>query len=145
MTQKAAISRRLADFAKETVGTEWGWQTRFAEMLGISPSNLNNLLTGRQVIGPGTRERLTAIGCDVEWLMSGNKKEGLSDDQGTSVGIEGTLNLPSIMPIPVIGKVLATPEGKQYFEDLPEGVSVPYFRGPYFALVIENYSLIHAP
>jgi SOS-response transcriptional repressor LexA len=65
------IAERLAEWAKSVVGPHWGWQKRTADLLGMSPAQLNNLVSGRKAIGPGTRERLAGAGADVEWIMTG--------------------------------------------------------------------------
>jgi SOS-response transcriptional repressor LexA len=138
MPEKREILRRLIEWAHSKVGSEWGWKSRLAIVLETTPQEVNRVLSGRFSIGPGTRERLAKAGADVEWIMTGKSvKDAASANDRLIRG--------PFAEIPVIGKVLATPEGKQYFEDLPEGVSVPYFKGPYFALVVENDSLIHAP
>lgn len=139
MPEKAQIARRLKEWAGLKVGPEWGWQKRIADLLGMTPQQINNLLAGRKPVGPAIRERLVKAGADVDWIMSGRRVE-----PGAREPVSGYHSGP-FMEVPVIGKVLATPDGKQYFEDLREGVTVPYFKGPYFALVVENDSLIHAP
>ncbi len=130
------IGTRLAEFGKKKFGDVWGWQTRLAEALGISASSMRHYLSGIRQPGNEMQSRLRDIGCDIEWLMYGEKKgeEGKQDPEPFSVGA-----------IPLIGKIVATPNGKEYFEDFPEGLTIPWAKGNYFALVIEGDSLINAP
>jgi len=80
----AQIIARIILFAHEKVGSEWGWQKRFAEFIGISAPQLNNILAARAPVGPAIRERLVKKGCNGEWLTTGEAKESPTvsrDDQ----------------------------------------------------------------
>ena len=128
---------RLEAFGKSLVGDDRGWKTRFAEKLEISSQQLSNILTDRDALGPAIREKLRALGCDTEWLMTGDEHKNKVAEEQFPYG--------KMMPVQVLGRIKATPEGKQVFEDIKEDLTVPYFRGNYFALIIENDSLINAP
>lgn len=59
---------RLIEFAHSKVGDEFGWQRKFAEMLEMSPQQLNNILSERVKIGLKVEEKLVELGCNLEWL-----------------------------------------------------------------------------
>jgi transcriptional regulator with XRE-family HTH domain len=65
------ILNRLIAFGQSRVGDNWGWKSRFAQLVGISNQHLNHILSGRQKIGPAILERLRRIGCDIDWLLTG--------------------------------------------------------------------------
>jgi transcriptional regulator with XRE-family HTH domain len=65
------ILNRLIAFAQQKVGESYGWKGRFASLLGISNQYLSNILVGRQSIGPAILERLRKLGCDIDWLLTG--------------------------------------------------------------------------
>lgn len=127
------VAKRLREFGTSKFGEESGWQKRFADALEMSPQALSNYLAGRVIPGNAVQAKLRALGCDIELLMTGTKRESKSE------------SLFEIGLAPLIGKIVATPEGKQYFEDFAVGLTVPYAKGNYFALLVENDSLINAP
>jgi SOS-response transcriptional repressor LexA len=128
---------RLETFAKKLVGSEHGWQTRFAGRLNVSTSYLRAYLSGRNLPGNVVQKKLRALGCDIEWLMTGQKKD---EDEPPTMGI------PMNHRIPFLGKVVATPGGKEYFEDFEaRGIFVPSaIPGKYFALEVEGVSMMDA-
>jgi SOS-response transcriptional repressor LexA len=87
-------------------------------------------------MGPTIRERLRALGCDIDWLMTGKTREG--EEQAGP-------DLSFTTQIPVIGKAIANPNGKEYFEEFSEPITWPFFKGNYFGVIIEGDSLIQAP
>lgn len=52
----------------------------FARAMGMRPQNLHQYLTGEHPIGPGVREKLRSIGCDVDWLLSGQSNTAFTPD-----------------------------------------------------------------
>lgn len=97
----------------------------------MSPQDLNRYLSGKAVPGNKIQTRLRKLGCDIEWLMTGER-----DEKDTAIGLS---------LIPFLGKITATPDGKEYFDDaINEGAGVPFFKGNYFALEVENDSMINA-
>jgi transcriptional regulator with XRE-family HTH domain len=60
-------AERLRQWGKEHFKT----MAAFAVALGMNPSNLNDYLSGRTLPGNSLQERLRALGCDIEWLMTG--------------------------------------------------------------------------
>jgi SOS-response transcriptional repressor LexA len=127
------VAQRLHEFGQKKYGSDHGWQRLFADAIGITPQSLNQYLKGTVSVGVRLQGKLRAIGCDVEWLMTGKKV----DEQEPGPFDVGA--------VPLIGKIVATPAGKEYFEDFPAGLTIPWAKGNYFALVIENDSLINAP
>lgn len=66
--------RRLALWLQSQVGGDkWGWQRKAANLLGISPNQLNDVLTGRVCIGPALRERIRSCGGDVDYIETGRE------------------------------------------------------------------------
>jgi SOS-response transcriptional repressor LexA len=130
------VAQRLISFGQSRFGDGHGWQRKFAAALGIAPQTVNAYLTGVRQPGNDMQARLRAMGCDIGWLMYGEEKgnEGKEKPEPFAVGA-----------IPLIGKIVASPNGKEYFEDSPEGLTIPWAKGNYFALVVEGDSLINAP
>lgn len=107
--------------------------------MGVHPQHVNKYLSGELSVD-GLVKSLLKEGCDIEWLMTGEKRGAFKvNDRVTKFGGEP---VPMTM-IPFLGKITATPEGKEYFEEL-KGFQVPFFPGNYFALEIENDSMISA-
>ncbi len=52
----------------------------FARALAMSPQALQNYLQGKMLPGNAVQEKLRALGCDIEWLMTG-KKSGYAQEQ----------------------------------------------------------------
>lgn len=46
--------------------------------------------------------------------------------------------------IPFLGRIVASPEGKEYFEDIKTSIGIPFFPGNFFSLEIESDSMIEA-
>jgi len=70
---KRAIIERFISYGKSIVGDDWGWQKLFAKKIGILPSQVTSIIKGRVNVGPAIREKLMKIGCDIEWLITGNR------------------------------------------------------------------------
>lgn len=124
--QAKDTAQRLRQFMEEA-----GYHTEaeFAAALGMSYENLYQYLAGKAKPGNRLQERLRGLGADVEWLMTGVKIPGKA--------VTGFA--------PFLGKIAATPQGKEYFEEF-DGASagIPFLRGSFFCLEIENDSLISA-
>jgi len=132
-----AVAQRLQEFGQRKVGGDHGWQRRFAEALEVSPQTISSYLSGARRPGFEMQAKLRALGCDIEWLMTGAKKD---EDENQTMGI------PMNHRIPFLGKVVATPGGKEYFEDFEaRGLFVPSaVPGNYFALEVEGVSMMDA-
>lgn len=61
------ISKRLREFGEKKFSS----MAEFARSLGMRPQTLNNYLSGSIPIGATMREKLSKLGCDNEWLMTG--------------------------------------------------------------------------
>jgi len=78
LATKTGISERLALFGQQLFGSARGWKTEFAKALTISPQQLNDYLSGRWLPGNKMEERLRKLGCDVVWLMTGERQEEIN-------------------------------------------------------------------
>ncbi len=72
MSKAAEIAQRLRQFGKNHFGS----MSKLAEALDMTPQQLNDYLSGRITPGNKMQGRLREIGCDIEWLMTGEKKHG---------------------------------------------------------------------
>jgi repressor LexA len=68
--EKTDITKRLIEFGQSRFGNERGWRSRFAEALNVQPGHLQSYLMGKTP-GPELHIKLRALGCDIEWLMTG--------------------------------------------------------------------------
>ena len=137
--KRHSVAQSLREFGEGKFGSDHGWQKAFAEALGITPQSLNAYLAGRISVGVKLQARLRALGADVEYIMTGKTREQRGEE-ATSLGI------PMDQRIQFLGKVVATPGGKEYFENYEDkGIFVPSaVPGQYFALEVEGISLIDA-
>jgi len=137
MTERGQIGLRLREIAHR-----FGGPSALAEKLQISPQQLNDYLTGRRTPGNKMQDRLRTLGCDIEWLMMGTRS-GASKTREPSASYIAEIPMAIV---PFLGKIVASPDGKEYFDgDVPTGAGVPFFNGNFFALEVENDSLINAP
>ena len=63
------VSKRLREFAE----SHYSSITDFANALEMMPQTLNLYLSGRSLPGNNLQKKLRALGCDIEWLMTGSK------------------------------------------------------------------------
>jgi|SRR3989339_943042 len=75
MPSNAQIASRFKEFGQARFGTAWGWMTRYAEALEMDPGALRNYLVGDRVPGNKMQAKLRELGCDLKWLMTGEKEE----------------------------------------------------------------------
>lgn len=68
---ETTIGKRLSDFAKKNYGTI----KALAEAIDVRPQALNTYIHDKSKPGNALQEKLRAVGCDIEWLMTGEKKE----------------------------------------------------------------------
>ncbi len=66
------IGARLKSFAKEKFGT----LSKMAQAMGISQATLSQYTTNRYSPGVQMQKRLREVGCDIEWLMTGDNSRG---------------------------------------------------------------------
>ena len=81
MSPKVEIGRRLREFGQGRYPS----MSAFAEALGVSPSQINNYLSGRRTPGNKMQSRLRDLGCNIEWLMTGYTTYDLKRNPGGSV------------------------------------------------------------
>lgn len=65
----------------------------------ISPQQLNAYLSGSRAVGNKMKHRLRAIGCDIDWLMTGRSSEsppGISREQAELLQFMGELGIDSV-------------------------------------------------
>lgn len=67
LSKNTEISARLRDFG----GKKFVSMAEFARALKISPQGFTKYLNGSQQPGNMVQQRLRALGCDIEWLMTG--------------------------------------------------------------------------
>ncbi|MDP1675678.1 MAG: S24 family peptidase [Bacteroidota bacterium] len=149
-------------FLKEVGGRIGDWldahyptRKEAAIAMNTNEPTISAIVSGARPFGPKMKKNFEAIGGNVTSVLTGISIEELErrKDQAYRVK-EDAAHHPSdeespfyseIKNIPLIGKIAASPDGKEYFEDFPEGLSIPYRKGNYFSLLIENDSLINAP
>lgn len=129
--ERVEISRRLKEWGIERFGTV----TEFAAAMDMSVENLSQYFRGKSRPGSKLQARLSALGCDVGWLMTG--RERAAKEQSSVLDLSNS--------VPLVGRIVANDKGKEYFEDFPAGIAIPYRSGNFVALLIEGDSLINAP
>jgi transcriptional regulator with XRE-family HTH domain len=72
MTDTAKIGVRIREFGLSRFSN----LKAFAEALGIPQSTLSNYMSGAIRPGNKMQARLRELGCDIEWLMTGDKGGG---------------------------------------------------------------------
>lgn len=71
MSKYIEIGNRLRDFGKKNFLS----MSAFARAIEMRPQTLNNYLSGEQRPGGILHQRLRALGCDIEWLMTGKSND----------------------------------------------------------------------
>lgn len=110
----------------------------FARALDISPALLSHYLSGRSKPGNKLQQKLRDLGCDIDWLMTGERGSVVREDESPYGQIKGWA--------PYLGRIVASPDGKEYFDDsgIPKGAGVPFFNDNSFTLEIDGDSLLNA-
>jgi len=73
----STIGTRFEEFLKSKYGSNRGWLTLSANALGMDSSGVKRYIQNVSTPGSVVQAKLRALGCDIEWLMTGNKKEEL--------------------------------------------------------------------
>lgn len=68
-----SIHERLDEFARSKYGDERGYKAKLSKELEISSSQVSQYLSGARIPGSKIQKRLRNIGCDIEWLISGER------------------------------------------------------------------------
>lgn len=63
--------QRLKQFAVQ----QFGSVSALCKVLDMTPQGLSSYINGRSKPGAAIQEKLRNAGCDIEWLMTGEKKE----------------------------------------------------------------------
>jgi hypothetical protein len=129
------IHKRLRKWGLEEFGSLVG----FARALGITQQTLNDYTSGRILPGNKMQSRLRSLGCDIEWLMTGPSPQILNKEPGSKGGT-------SVGWAKFEGWVKTSIDGHDKWEHgrIREGAGVPYRRGSFFCLEIENDTLLSA-
>ncbi len=72
MEKDKEISGRLRVFGE----AHYTSMAAFARSIGISSQQLNDYMSGKAGVGVKMLKRLRAVGCDIEWLLTGRSREG---------------------------------------------------------------------
>jgi hypothetical protein len=118
---------------------EFGSLVSFARALGITQQTLNDYTSGRILPGNKMQSRLRSLGCDIEWLMTGPSLQVSVQESGSG---DGT----SVGWAKFEGRVMTSTEGNDRWDHrrIREGAGIPYRRGSFFCLEIENDTLLSA-
>jgi SOS-response transcriptional repressor LexA len=130
------IGDRIRRLRREKDRTqEW-----LAESLGVSPSFISMIENNKSDLPSSMLEKIAkALEVRIVDLMVDLKT---IPDVGTR---DVDPSPRSIAMIPFLGKIVASPDGKEVLDDsAANDARVPYYPGNYFALEIESDSMIHA-
>ena len=88
MPESVEIGTRFEEWGKRQFGGERGWLKKCADSLGLDSSSLKKYLKGQVVPASRMQEKLRALGCDIEWLMTGREaKEDIGSHEVGTVGV----------------------------------------------------------
>ncbi|MBI4427933.1 MAG: helix-turn-helix transcriptional regulator [Ignavibacteriales bacterium] len=73
MSKRVGITDRLIEFGQATFGKKRGWKKQFADGLGVTAQHLDRYLSGGSEPGNKMYFRLIQLGCDIHWLLTGDK------------------------------------------------------------------------
>jgi hypothetical protein len=135
MLRSSEISRRLKKWGLE----EFGTLVSFARALGISQQSLHDYTGGRTMPGNKMQARLRALGCDIEWLMTGSPRGSARRESMRKQSLPvGWARFE--------GRVVTALDGREELvsKGVPEGAGVPYRRGSFFCLEITGDGLLTA-
>jgi hypothetical protein len=135
VVQSCETSRRLKKWGLE----EFGSLVSFSRALGISQQSLHDYTSGRTLPGNKTQSRLRALGCDIEWLMTGAPT-------GSAVQRSMRKRPRSVGWAKFEGRVVTRRDGKEVLvnKSVADGAGVPYRRGRFFCLEIAGDGLLTA-
>lgn len=69
-----STKKEIADRLRYYAHMKFGSLKLLARQLGVTSSTLSQYATGKSIPGNTMQNRLREIGCDVEWLMTGNSE-----------------------------------------------------------------------
>lgn len=89
-----SITERLNEFVKNKYGGKHGYKSMFAKELGVSPGQVSQYLSGERIPGNKFQEKLRNIGCDIEWLMTG-ENQMTKDSEMIKAAFNSKSNVPN--------------------------------------------------
>lgn len=114
----------------------------------MTQPSLSGYLTGKRRPGVDVQNKLRVLGCDIEWLMTGEGRAPSNVKVTDKRVVQERVGRPVPMPgfAPFLGRIRATPDGKEYFDNdgIPKGAGVHWFNNNAFCLEIDGDSLISA-
>lgn len=126
MREKSLIASRLREFAYSKTDR----LTEFAKSLDMLPQTLNSYLSGKITPGSELLIKLSEMGCDIEWLLTGNPS-GI-------VKSERKGDKKSARAFAVMGTVPAGKADIQDWSDLNEFRDLEYDPDTHFYLKIDE-------
>jgi transcriptional regulator with XRE-family HTH domain len=72
MARNTGIADRLREFGQSKFGSSHGWKKQFADALGITTQHLDRYLSAASEPGNKMYLRLINLGCDIQWLLTGD-------------------------------------------------------------------------
>jgi len=132
MIDKLEIGKRLKYFGEKNFKN----LTHFASLLEMKPQSLNSYIVGKSIPGGEILARLSALGCDIDWLLRG-------EESGTSIDIDSVQSQEyrsnsGANNYRVLGRIPAGNAEFKAFEDVYETVSLNYDPDTHFFLEIDS-------
>ncbi len=126
MREKSLIASRLREFAYSRTDK----LSDFARMLDMLPQTLNSYLSGRITPGSELLVKLSEMGCDIDWLLTGKGGNPETAHQAAPVQRRGTFK--------VLGTVPAGVADIQDWSDLNEFRDLQYDPDTHFYLKVDE-------
>jgi transcriptional regulator with XRE-family HTH domain len=83
------IVHRFEEFGKKLCGSQHGWKKKFADRLGVKPTQITSMLNGNDPIGGTMQTRLRDLGADVDYIMTGRLPSDKKDDKSIRIHYRG--------------------------------------------------------
>ncbi len=126
MREKTLIASRLREFAYSRTEK----LSDFARMLDMLPQTLNSYLSGRITPGAELLVKLSELGCDIDWLLTGKGDTSTPVTEGKGDKPHGTYK--------VLGTVPAGVADIQDWSDLNEFRDLQYDPDTHFYLKVDE-------
>lgn len=126
MREKSLIAARLREFAYSRTDK----LSDFARMLEMLPQTLNSYLSGRITPGSELLVKLSDMGCDIDWLLTGKLGNSESPHEATPEKHRGAFK--------VLGTVPAGVADIQDWSDLNEFRDLQYDPDTHFYLKVDE-------
>lgn len=137
------IGDRLKDFGIKRFGDV----KKFAEALGMKPPSLYNYFNNESKPGAEFLLKLIELGCDVDWLLTGERSLALVREKGVEyIAVDNALkNDKLLFEYPIVADV---PAGRSEINhhDWPEYIKIDIDPREHFALKVDKeYGISMAP